>query len=71
MKEKFTRALATFSFMEPRQAHDGRKVDQHSGGSSDLVAPELKVAGTILGIRRTTFSFYELRSINDPKVGRP
>ena len=42
MKEKVTRALATFSFMEPRQAHDGRKVDQHSGGSSDLVAPERK-----------------------------
>ena len=30
-----------------------------------------KVAGTILGIRPPTFSFCKLRSISDPKVGRP
>ena len=35
-------SVGDLSFMEPRQAHGGRKVDQHSGGSSDLVAPELK-----------------------------
>ena len=71
MKEKVTRALPTISFMEPRQAHDGRKVDQHNCGSSDLVALELKGRGHNCRNSANDFSFYELRSINDLKVGRP
>ena len=42
-------SVGDLSFMEPRQAHDGRKVDQHSGGSSDLVALELKGRGHNFG----------------------
>ena len=41
--------VGDLSFMEPRQAHGGRKVDQHSGGSSDLAASERKGRGHISG----------------------
>ena len=48
-ERKGYQSIADISLMEPRQAHDGRKVDQHSGGSSDLVALELKGRGHNFG----------------------
>ena len=42
-------SVGDLSFMEPRQAHGGRKVDQHSGGSSDLLASERKGRGHNFG----------------------